>query len=93
MNELAADPDPGADGQGAGNGGGSGGGRRSAEPDPKPTAKKKRPGRKSGQVYDFDVDENGRPVPLDVARVYTGEDEPDLVEYDDEDDDGGGGDD
>lgn len=73
----------GADGQGAGEGGGSGDGGN-GDPDPKPK-KLTRQGRKSGSVYDWDVDDDGRVVPLDVAKVYNGEDEADEVEYDDPD--------
>lgn len=39
-----------------------------------------RPGRRSGMAYDWDVDEDGQVVELPVARVYTGEDEPDEIE-------------
>lgn len=44
---------------------------------PKP---KTRAGRKSGNAYDWDVDDDGKVVRLDMAKVYTGEDEPDEVE-------------
>lgn len=42
--------------------------------------KKTRPGRKSGNAYDWDVDERGQVVPLGMARVYGGDDEDDEVE-------------
>lgn len=56
----------------------------------KPAARATRPGRKSGTAYQFTVDDAGRVVPLDVAEIYAGEDEPDEVELDDDggDDDG-----
>ena len=41
---------------------------------------KTRPGRKSGSAYDWDVDDDGRVHKLDVARVYSGEDEADEVD-------------
>lgn len=51
------------------------------EPEPEAKPKRVRPGRKSGGAYDFDVDEStGKVVKLDVARIYSGEDEPDEVE-------------
>lgn len=44
---------------------------------PKPRT---RPGRKSGNAYDWWVDdETGEVVKLDVARIYSGEDEDDEV--------------
>lgn len=52
-----------------------------------------RPGRKSGRAYSWWIDEKGEIVQLDIARVYSGEDEPDEVEMlpvneeDDEDED------
>lgn len=55
-----------------------------------------RPGRRSGQVYAWDVDDDGKVVKLDVAKVYNGPDEPDRVELaakSDDGDDGDGGDD
>jgi hypothetical protein len=38
-----------------------------------------RPGRKAGNAYDWDVDDDGKVIELPVARVYSGEDEPDEV--------------
>ena len=52
--------------------------------------RKTRPGRKSGRAYGWWIDEKGKVIPLDIARIYSGEDEPDEVELvpdtDDEDD-------
>lgn len=56
---------------------------------PKNKPKRTRPGRRSGAVYDWFVDENGKVVKAEVAKVYTGEDEPDEVELP-EDEDGNG---
>lgn len=39
-----------------------------------------RPGRKSGRAYGWWVDDKGEVIPLDIARIYSGEDEPDTVE-------------
>lgn len=63
------------------------------KPKPKPTAEEEeeeeeetkpknrtRPGRKSGKAYGWWVGEDGEIVKLDIARIYTGEDEPDEVE-------------
>lgn len=60
------------------------------EEPPKP---KVRPGRKTGQAYLWDVDEDGRPFKTEIAHVYSGADEPDEVEIpaDDPDDDPDGG--
>ncbi len=41
--------------------------------------RKTRPGRKKGRAYDYTI-KNGKVVLLDVANVYSGEDEPDEVE-------------
>lgn len=49
--------------------------------------KRTRAGRKSGGAYPFDIDDGGRVIPLSVARVYNGPDEPDEVELPDEDED------
>lgn len=65
--------------------GGDGGKPADAGDGGKPPAKRKRPGRKAGAAYDFDVDDDGRVIPLEVARVYTGDDEPDEVELPDDD--------
>ncbi len=46
-------------------------------PKPKPRT---RPGRKSGSAYDWDVDKDGEVVPVGMARVYSGDDEPEEVE-------------
>lgn len=48
--------------------------------------RKTRPGRKSGRAYDWTV-ENGKVVHLDVARIYSGDDEPNEVEITADDDD------
>lgn len=80
------DPTGGRPGAGDGDGSGDGG---NVDPDPKPKPKKTRPGRKSGNVYDWDVDDAGQLVRLDTAKVYAGDDEPDRVEIPDV----GGGDD
>lgn len=57
----------------------------------KKTKARTRPGRKSGHAYDWWVDEDGKLVRLDIARVYSGPDEPDKVEMlpvdEDEDED------
>lgn len=39
-----------------------------------------RPGRKKGNLYDWDVDEAGNVVRLDIPHVYSGDDEEDEVE-------------
>lgn len=58
---------------------------------PKNKKARTRPGRKSGRAYDWWVDEEGEVVRLDIARIYSGEDEPDEIEMfpkdEDEDDD------
>lgn len=45
-----------------------------------PPVARTRPGRKKGGLYDWDVDEAGRVVDLDIATIYSGEDEDDEVE-------------
>ncbi len=45
--------------------------------------KRTRPGRKTGAVYGFHVDEAGQVQKLDIGRVYSGPDEPDEVEVPD----------
>ena len=50
------------------------------EPEQEQEAPKLRPGRKSGNAYAWDVDEQGQVVGLNHAKVYMGEDEPDEVE-------------
>lgn len=72
----------GADGQGAGEGGGSDGDAGGDTPNPPPKPRT-RPGRKSGSVYDWDVDDQGQVVKLDTAKVYGGDDEPESVELPD----------
>lgn len=75
--------------------GDSGGGGDPPKPKPKPKPRT-RPGRKSGNAYDWWVDDDGNVTRLDVARIYSGDDEPDEVEIraaeDDNGDGGGGGD-
>lgn len=39
-----------------------------------------RPGRKSGRAYGWWIDDDGEVVKLDIARVYSGPDEPDEVD-------------
>lgn len=39
-----------------------------------------RPGRKSGRAYGWWIDDDGEVVRLDIARVYSGPDEPDEVD-------------
>ena len=41
---------------------------------------KTRPGRKKGEAYQWTVADNGKVQKTDIAHVYSGEDEPDLVE-------------
>ena len=43
------------------------------------SAGKTRPGRKNGAAYNWWVDDDGEVYKLDVARIYTGEDEDDEV--------------
>jgi len=50
------------------------------DPDDPAPRKRMRPGRKSGMAYDWTVDDDGQVVDLDIAAVWTGEDEPDRVE-------------
>lgn len=72
--------------------------KRKPKPKPKPSSDRKtRPGRRSGQAYDWFVDDDGNVVRSNVAVIYSGEDEPDEVEMlpvpdPTEDDDEGGGD-
>lgn len=74
-------------------------GAAETEPEPEPATeppgeprRRTRPGRRSGSVYNWTVDdESGKVVKLDIARVYDGPDEPERVELDDDepaDDDG-----
>jgi hypothetical protein len=84
--EDAAAADKGDDGAG---GGGKGKGDGTSN-EPPPPAKKTgtRKGRRRGNAYDYDVDEKGRQVPIGVARIYNGDDEPDEVTFSLEDDGG-----
>lgn len=52
-----------------------------ADPPPgdPPPAVPTRPGRKSGSAYAWDVDEDGRVIDLDVARIYNGPTEDERV--------------
>lgn len=59
-------------------------------PPPPPPARRTRPGRRSGNAYDWDVDEDGSVRKLSTAKVYQGADEPDEVELPAELDDDGG---
>lgn len=59
--------------------------KREKNDDP-PAAKRTRPGRKSGQAYDWDVDDGGNVRRLDFGKIYSGDDEPDEVELPDDDD-------
>ena len=52
-----------------------------------PRLPRTRPGRKSGEAYDWTVDDDGNVVRSDVAVVWSGEDEPDEVELPPEPDD------
>lgn len=88
LDELDKDPpdDRGGAPGGSGDDDDGGGGDGDEPPPSRRTAK--RPGRKRGQAYDYDVDEKGRPVKLGTAKVYGGDDEPDEIEYElDADDD------
>lgn len=59
----------------------SGGDKPAPAPDDKPPPERRtRPGRKTGQAYDWDVDEQGKVTKIGVATIYSGEDEPDEVE-------------
>lgn len=60
---------------GAGGEGGEGGGGTPPPPEPR-----RRPGRKKGAAYTWDVDDEGNVRQLDTAKVYQGADEPDEVE-------------
>jgi hypothetical protein len=57
------------------------------DPDPEPEEKPRRtrPGRKSGSLYEYVVDDDGRVQKVDIPTVYAGEDEPDEVEVPDDD--------
>lgn len=48
--------------------------------DKKKNKARTRPGRKSGRAYGWWIDEDGEVIKLDIARVYSGPDEPDEVE-------------
>lgn len=66
--------------------------KRNGKPKPKDEGVQRklatRPGRKKGAAYDYDVDDQGRPVKLGTAKVYSGDDEPDEVTYEVDDDEG-----
>lgn len=47
---------------------------------------RKRPGRKSGGLYQFVTDEDGRMQATDIPTVYSGPDEDDEVEIPDDED-------
>ena len=49
------------------------------QPEPEPVAAKTRPGRKSGKVYPWTVDDSGNVMRVDIPIVYSGADEDDLV--------------
>lgn len=61
------------------------------EDEKKDPKRRTRPGRKSGRAYGWWIDDDGEVVKLDIARVYSGEDEPDEVDLlpkeEEEDDD------
>lgn len=66
------------------------GGEQKPKPKPRkekeePPARRTRPGRKSGQAYDWTVDDAGNVSRVDIAHIYNGEDEPDEVELPDDD--------
>ncbi len=70
-----------ADGSPAPPANGDGGSAGDASPpEPAPPAKKTRPGRKSGQAYQWTVDDEGNVVKKGTATVYNGPDEDDEVE-------------
>lgn len=48
--------------------------------DPPATERRTRPGRKKGMLYDWSVDDDGNVVELDIATLYSGDDEDDEVE-------------
>jgi len=50
------------------------------EEKPPPPEKKTRPGRKSGNAYQFTVDDEGNVKRSDTAVIYNGPDEPEEVE-------------
>lgn len=86
LEKLNDQPGPGGPG-GEGKGGGSE--RSGSTPPPGPPdddddRPRTRDGRKSGAVYDWDVDAKGNRVPLEVPKVYSGEDEDDEVELPDD---------
>jgi hypothetical protein len=64
---------------GSSNGSGSGGGSGDGDAPPPRTAT--RPGRKRGNAYDWEPDDSGAPRRLSTARVFSGDDEPDEIEY------------
>ncbi len=54
------------------------------EPKEEPKPRRTRPGRKSGMLYQYYIDDDGNKVGVDIPIVYSGADEPDEVEMDDE---------
>lgn len=54
-------------------------------PEAKPS--RTRPGRKSGALYEFTVDDAGNVQRVDIPTVYSGPDEPDEVELPDDEED------
>lgn len=49
------------------------------------TPKRTRPGRRSGQAYNYFIDDDGRKHPTDLPTIYSGPDEPDEVELPEDD--------
>ena len=91
----ALDEEDATDAGSAGDGGAGGGRSKSKDSengDSPPPRTATRPGRRRGNAYDYDLDDKGRPVKLSTARIYSGDDEPDEIEYEldaeDEDDAG-----
>lgn len=54
------------------------------EVEPPEPRRKTRPGRKSGSVYQYYTDDDGRVHATDLPQVWSGEDEPDEVEIPDD---------
>lgn len=50
-----------------------------------PKVRRTRPGRKSGALYEYVTDDEGRIQKVDIPTVYSGADEPDEVEIPDDD--------
>lgn len=53
------------------------------EEEPEPSARRTRPGRKSGSAYTYTINEDGNRVEVDIPTIYSGPDEPDEVELPD----------